>query len=454
MKSSLLEQLTATDKKIVKIELGTIQGKGLQTRAVHLCPATVAEYAEVYRAGGAMPPIVVFSDGGDEFYLADGHNRVAAARKADLTEIDALIKKGDRRAALWYATAANAQHGLARTNEDKRRAVALILADVEWRQLSDALIAEHASVSDRFVGKLRKEQGAESATRKGKDGKTHTKPAAKPKPTPNRLESDGQDLAEIARMSLDEIAEVVAGTPRLMARWSVIKDLRGFGYTHVRGRLLTALANFPATSDCAIRLDVLRTHSGIHELDSELKQLVDGGIVHQDPYGCVWISDALQDEIESQIIIAKISETKKSGAQPATGPEDLTVDSVAAPAPPPAETPAFIPVQTTGDLILIAERGLISVELLKGKPQWTGADTDLLALALIVGVPTRKLSWIDSVRANARHLFVDALRSEVADRVRNGEHTNRGWPVTPELCRLWGLDYQALHLRAQHAAEK
>lgn len=461
MKSALLEQHTATDKKIEKIDLDTIVTKGLQTRA-GTDPAKVAEYAEIYRAGGPMPPIVVFSDGGDEFYLADGHHRLAAARKADLSEIEGLIKKGDRRAALWYATAANAQHGLPRTNEDKRRAVALILADEEWRQLSDAQLAEHAQVSDRLIAKVRKELGAESNTRKGRDGKTRTKPAAKAKAkTPEDWSREQQAIEDSQRQMIDEIAA------RLTAAWKTIPCLKHCGHTDHRARTLAALIAWPATADYPMNPNHLASESGLTSAQqiTVCGELV--GIVTRTPKDKEYYLD--NHTYEQLKPYAKESleppKTQEQRLETGAGPEDLTVDSLAqppkpspeipAPSAPPAAPPAKpAPTQTVGDRILIAERDLISVELLKGKPQWTGTDNDLLALALIVGVPTRKLAWIDSVRANAQHLFIEALRSEVADRVRNGEHTNRGWPVTPELCRLWGLDYQALHLRAQHQVEK
>jgi ParB-like chromosome segregation protein Spo0J len=444
MKSALLEQLTATDKKIEKLDLDTIQTKGLQTRA-GTDPAKVAEYAEIYTAGGAMPPIVVFSDGGDEFYLADGHHRLAAARKAKLSEIEGLIKKGDRRDALWYATAANAQHGLARTNDDKRRAVALILADAEWRGLSDTAIADHASVSDRLVAKVRKELGAESATRKGKDGKTRTKPAAKPK-APAKESAKPQKTGpeawtdeptfDIGRHLLGWISGLDTGSDEL-ANITGIPEARVIHIldTLVHHNLLARVADIG---------------------DPPLWELTEAGQValHRDRH----MTCACNREVDT--FAQKHSEQALAQAKPPAGPEDLTVDTIAQPPKPSPEIPAPAapakpaPPQTLGDRVLLGERDLIAVELLKGKPQWTGLDNDLLALALIVGVPTRKQAWVDSVRANARHLFIDALRSEVADRVRNGEHTNRGWPVAPELCRLWGLDYQAIHLRAQHAAEK
>jgi hypothetical protein len=52
------------------------------------------------------------------------------------------VRAGTRRDALLYALSANAGHGHRRTNEDKRRAVDIMLADPEWSQLTDQAIAD------------------------------------------------------------------------------------------------------------------------------------------------------------------------------------------------------------------------------------------------------------------------------------------------------------------------
>jgi len=50
---------------------------------------------------------------------------------------------------------ANATHGLRRTNQDKRRAVELLLNDPEWSGWSDHEIARACGVTQPFVSKLR-----------------------------------------------------------------------------------------------------------------------------------------------------------------------------------------------------------------------------------------------------------------------------------------------------------
>jgi hypothetical protein len=118
--------------------------------------ATVAEYAERMKDGDSFEPVVVFA-AGETNILADGFHRVAAAKRAKLIEIACVVREGDRRAALLYSAGANREHGLYRTNSDKRKAVLTLLQDKEWSGWSDRQIAKHVGVSQPFVSKLRHE---------------------------------------------------------------------------------------------------------------------------------------------------------------------------------------------------------------------------------------------------------------------------------------------------------
>lgn len=115
---------------------------------------TVAEYADEMRSGAAFPPIVVFYDG-SEYWLADGFHRVHAAQATMIKEMPAEIRQGSQRDAILYSVGANHNHGLRRTNDDKRRAVSRLLNDAEWVQWSDREIAEKCNVTHPFVAKLR-----------------------------------------------------------------------------------------------------------------------------------------------------------------------------------------------------------------------------------------------------------------------------------------------------------
>jgi hypothetical protein len=147
-----------------------------QTR-VKVHAAVVREYASEMReqiaAGGLrFPPVVLFSDG-KERWLADGFHRVLAARMAGLTEIAADVRAGSQREAFLYGISANSAHGLPRTNADKRKAVALLLADAEWSQWSDREIARRCQVDHRMVNRMRQRpfgDGPQMAQRKFERG--------------------------------------------------------------------------------------------------------------------------------------------------------------------------------------------------------------------------------------------------------------------------------------------
>ncbi|MBW4640774.1 MAG: ParB/RepB/Spo0J family partition protein [Gloeocapsa sp. UFS-A4-WI-NPMV-4B04] len=103
-----------------------------------------------------FPPILVFYDG-EKYWLADGFHRVAAAKKLELSEIAATIRKGTRRDAVLYSVGANATHGLRRTNADKRRSVLTLLGDEEWSQWSNNQIAKQIGVAEGLVRKIKEE---------------------------------------------------------------------------------------------------------------------------------------------------------------------------------------------------------------------------------------------------------------------------------------------------------
>lgn len=127
---------------------------GTQPRA-QMDLLTVEEYADAMREGASFPPVVAFYDGAD-YWLADGFHRAEAAKRAGRDSLVADVRQGTRRDAVLYSVGANAQHGLRRTNADKRRAVLALLNDEEWSRWSNREIARRANVSAAFVDNLRK----------------------------------------------------------------------------------------------------------------------------------------------------------------------------------------------------------------------------------------------------------------------------------------------------------
>ncbi len=126
---------------------------GTQSRA-GLNQDIVRDYAQEMQAGAEFPPVTVFHDG-SAYWLADGFHRIAAAREAGLIEFPADVRQGTRRDAVLHSVGANGRHGLRRTNEDKRRAVIMLLEDEEWAAWSNYEIARRCDVSEGFVRGLR-----------------------------------------------------------------------------------------------------------------------------------------------------------------------------------------------------------------------------------------------------------------------------------------------------------
>lgn len=136
-----------------KVEIVKLERDGLQTR-VGLDERTVAEYVEAMEAGASFPAVTVYLDTAGKYYLADGFHRVEAAVRRGEKRILAHVVPGERIDALKHALGANADHGLRRTNEDKRRAL-----EIAWenRQAlfdgdpTGGLLARTCGVSSRMA---------------------------------------------------------------------------------------------------------------------------------------------------------------------------------------------------------------------------------------------------------------------------------------------------------------
>ena len=121
----------------------------------------VAELATLVEDGAKLPPITVYAaQAGGPYHLADGWHRVAAYEKLGYKDIEAEVLKGTGREAFIFGLGANFEHGLRRTNDDKRRAVMLALADAELNAQGDRQIAQVCKVSESLVRTLRAKQVA------------------------------------------------------------------------------------------------------------------------------------------------------------------------------------------------------------------------------------------------------------------------------------------------------
>jgi len=159
-----------------KINIADIRVNGGTQSRAEINKETVAEYAEAIEAGAQFPAIVVFYDG-STYWLADGFHRYEAHSRARAYDVMADVRQGTQRDAILHSVGANAAHGLRRTNDDKRRAVMVLLNDPEWSAWSANQIAKQCGVSHTFVNGLKSSletNSSEARTYTTKHGTTAT----------------------------------------------------------------------------------------------------------------------------------------------------------------------------------------------------------------------------------------------------------------------------------------
>lgn len=127
---------------------------GTQSR-VELNNATVEEYSEAMAEGAAFPPVVVFFDGANH-WLADGFHRYFGADHAGIDSIAADVRNGTQQDAQLFSFSVNADHGLRRSNADKRKSVTGALKHPVSSKWSDNQIAKHCGVHHSTVGDVRR----------------------------------------------------------------------------------------------------------------------------------------------------------------------------------------------------------------------------------------------------------------------------------------------------------
>ncbi|NNJ27828.1 hypothetical protein [Alienimonas chondri] len=167
-----------------------------QMRAGGTDQTTAEEYADVLREaqkfGGPwpFPKLEGVRDTGSVLHLYGGFTRLAAAKLADWSDpVPVRSLRGDDDLALKMALKENADHGVRRTNADKRKAVETALLVPWWSGKSDREIAGMCAVSHEFVRKVRGELedvGTVSTvdTVVGRDGVEQPRRKSKAKPAP------------------------------------------------------------------------------------------------------------------------------------------------------------------------------------------------------------------------------------------------------------------------------
>jgi len=176
---------------IEKIAIKDLERETLQTR-VALSADTVEDYADAMRGKAKFPPVTVFADAErDTLWLADGFHRVAAAEADGYKFVKAEVIPGTFADALKFALGANANHGLRRSNADKRHT--LEMAWENRRELFGANdptaenLVETCGISLGMVTRFIADRAEElTPKRVSSSGRIHTVPK-RPLPTARKV---------------------------------------------------------------------------------------------------------------------------------------------------------------------------------------------------------------------------------------------------------------------------
>ncbi len=141
----------------------------------------VAELVALIKGGRKLPPIEIYRDE-TGVWCSDGFHRVRAHLQAERRTIRCNIHDGGQQDAAWASCAANQEHGLRRTNADKRHAVEMALR--LRPTLSARAVADHVGVDEGMVRQSKVRCGIPAPEAVvGRDGKTYRVP---PPPSTSR----------------------------------------------------------------------------------------------------------------------------------------------------------------------------------------------------------------------------------------------------------------------------
>lgn len=161
---------------------------------------TIDEYTEALKNGAIFPPLVVFAEKeSDRYILADGFHRHHAYVNAEMPECKVEVREGSLHDALLWALGANDEHGLRRTNADKRNAVEMAFKDPEISTLEIIQIADVCRVTERTVRRIRDDMDLnigkrKKSNKKGKGQEPDPKDVRPTRPAPTQAETERDEL--------------------------------------------------------------------------------------------------------------------------------------------------------------------------------------------------------------------------------------------------------------------
>lgn len=192
-----------TKKKFKIIDLATdniLASAATQVRK-KLDKDTIDQYAEDMKNGAQFPALVVFAEkDSDRYILADGFHRHHAYVNAEIPKCKVEVHEGGLHEALLHALQANDEHGLRRTNADKRNAVEIALKDPEISSLEVIQIADICRVNERTVRRIRDDmdlnlkKSKKKPNKKGKGEEPGPDDVRPTRPAPSQIEVERDEL--------------------------------------------------------------------------------------------------------------------------------------------------------------------------------------------------------------------------------------------------------------------
>jgi hypothetical protein len=140
---------------------------GLQMRE-HESEERIKLFQRLSHEGEPIDPIVLFQDesvvfGGrlyePAYWVADGFHRLKGIIRDQNEVIRAVIRSGNRRAALEYSMSANEGHGMHRKLADRKNSFREALRDAEWSEYSANGLSKLCGASHETVSKMLEEKG-------------------------------------------------------------------------------------------------------------------------------------------------------------------------------------------------------------------------------------------------------------------------------------------------------
>jgi len=217
-------------ERIVMLPIGAMNPAGETQIRSTTNESAVLRYAalmDTEEGPAKFPPILVYRDENGAHWIADGHHRVLAAMRCQLTEIRAEIREGSKADALWAAAEINSKNGLPLEGDDIRQTIVMLIE--AWPNKSLRSIADAVGCSKSYVGLIKTQMSLDgqladnpdllSGKTIGKDGKLY--PAIrlkKPKDNANSNTGDGVFSISLSRDSTptSSVSEPASGSLELI----------------------------------------------------------------------------------------------------------------------------------------------------------------------------------------------------------------------------------------------